>query len=270
MLMKKNPGLLFIVLAFIFTWSIEIPAALTKHGYTNITISKGLQIIATLAPGIVAILLSLLLGGGAGLKAFFKPILKWRVGISWYLVVLGIGILLTGVSILIFYLFVNKPVKPDTPVNLLAYLLILVFFSPFWEEIGWRGFLLPNLQKKHSAFKAALIIGFVWGLWHLPIILAGNAYGDQTIYYFLIIFIGCFALSILQTWLFNCTNSLIICILLHDAVNSGAAYFYGNLGTNELRPFVIFTALLILTAIIVLVKTKGKLCGVGRKMATHC
>jgi membrane protease YdiL (CAAX protease family) len=259
MLIKKYPGLLFILLTFIFTWSIEIPAALTKHGYFVIKVSKGLQTIATFAPGIVAILLSLVLNGSSGLKAFLKPIIKWRVNIYWYLIIVATGILLTGFSFLIFYLFINNQVKPDTAFNILVYLLILIFFSPFWEEIGWRGFLLPRLQEKHSSLTAALIIGLVWGLWHLPGILAANPYGDQSMYYFLIIFIGCFALSILQTWLFNSTKSLLICILLHDAVNSGAAYFYGNLKNNELRPFMIFTALLILVAVIVVVKTKGKL-----------
>jgi membrane protease YdiL (CAAX protease family) len=263
--MKKNQGLLFILLTFILTWAIQIPAAMTKHGYSDIKISKNLQIISTFAPGIVAILLSLVLGGGSGLKAFLKPIIKWKVNIYWYLIVLGIGILLTGVSTLIFYLFINKQVKPDSPFNILVYLLILLFFSPFWEEIGWRGFLLPRLQKKHSSLISALIIGFVWGLWHLPIILAANPYGDRSMYYFLIIFTGCFALSILQTWLFNSTKSLLICILLHDAVNSGAAYFYGNLENNELRPFVIFTALLILVAIILVVTTRGKLYSVFKQ-----
>jgi membrane protease YdiL (CAAX protease family) len=259
MLIKKNPGLLFILLTFILTWSIEIPAAMTAHGYASIKISKSLQLITTLTPGIVAIVLSLALGRGAGLKAFLKPIIKWRVNIYWYLSVLGTGILLTGLSVLAFHLFSNKQVKPDTPVNILAYLIILIFLSPFWEEIGWRGFLLPNLQEKYSPLTAALIIGFVWGLWHLPGILAANPYGNQSMYYFLIIFGGCFALSILQTWLFNSTKSLLICILLHDAVNSGAAYFYGNLEHNELRPFVIFTVFLILFAFIIVFKTSGKL-----------
>jgi membrane protease YdiL (CAAX protease family) len=259
MLLKKNPALLFVLLTFILTWSVEIPAAMTRYGYLDIKFSKGSQIMTTLIPGVVAILFSLMLGGGAGLKAFLKPIIKWRVNIYWYLFVLSIGLLLTGVSTLIFYLFIDKKVKPDTPLNILVYLLILVFLSPFWEEIGWRGFLLPKLQEKYSSLKAALIIGLVWGLWHLPGILAANPYGDQSIYYFLIIFIGCFALSILQTWLFNSTKSLLICILLHDTVNSGAAYFYGNLERNELRPFVIFTALLIFTAVIIVFKTRGKL-----------
>lgn len=43
------------------------------------------------------------------------------------------------------------------------------------EELGWRGFLL-NQFKEMSFIKAALIIGFIWGIWHAPLILMGHNY----------------------------------------------------------------------------------------------
>jgi len=53
--------------------------------------------------------------------------------------------------------------------NMLFYLLsfVAIVIGSAAEEIGWRGFLLPNLQKKHTAFVSSIIVGILWGVWHL-------------------------------------------------------------------------------------------------------
>ncbi|MEO6869940.1 MAG: CPBP family glutamic-type intramembrane protease, partial [Ginsengibacter sp.] len=112
----------------------------------------------------------------------------------------------------------------------------------------------------YTALKSSLIIGFVWGLWHLPIYLAINPYGDKTIIFFLMMFVGCFALSIIATYLYNSSKgSILICILFHNAINTSAAYFFGNLKGAELRALVIWILLLIVSAFIIIFKTKGSL-----------
>ena len=78
--------------------------------------------------------------------------------------------------------------------------------------------------------------------------------------FILLIFVGCFALSIIQTWLFNITRgSLFICIILHDLVNTSAPVFFGKTLNRDFTPFILFTGLLILFAIIVTIKTDGRL-----------
>jgi len=49
--------------------------------------------------------------------------------------------------------------------RLLFYLLIT---GPLCEELGWRGFVLPRLPKRFNPFTASLILGVIWGVWHLP------------------------------------------------------------------------------------------------------
>ena len=259
-IMKKHVGFLFILLTYILTWSVEIPTALTKHGYITINIPKAIQTICTLSPGIVAIMLTAIYFGKNGLNFLFKAIVKWRVKFKWYIIILILGIALCALSLLLFNWMIRQNIKPDEPYNFIFYFLLILPLSALWEEIGWRGFLLPILQKRYSSLKSSFIIGFVWGLWHLPIYLALNAYGDKTIIFFLIMFIGCFALSIIATWLFNSTKgSVFICILLHNAINTSAAYFYGNLQGEELRPLIILVALLLTSAIIIRFKTRGSL-----------
>lgn len=258
--MKKYVGFQFVLLTYILTWSLGIPSALTKHGYGTMNISKGLQTICTLSPGIVAILLTAIYVGKNGLKLLFKAIVKCRIKFKWYIIIIILGIALCGLSLLIFDWISGQNIKPDNPYNFVFYFLLILPLSALWEEIGWRGFLLPILQEKYTALKASFVIGFVWGLWHLPIYLAIDPYGDKTIPFFLIMFVGCFALSIISTWLFNSTRgSLLTCILFHNAINTSAAYFYGNIKGGELRPLVIWVGLLVASAIIICFKTKGSL-----------
>ena len=169
-------------------------------------------------------------------------------------------VVLCGLSLLVFNYTYGQINNPDPAYNFIFYFILILPLSALWEEIGWRGFLLPILQEKHTPLKASIIIGFVWGLWHLPIYLAIDPYGYKTINYFLFMFIGCFALSIIATWLYNSTKgSLLICILFHNAINTSAAYFYGNLKGSEFRPLIILVVLLVVAAICIGFKTKGSL-----------
>ena len=258
--MKKYAALLFVLATYILTWVVEIPAALVKHGYAAIHISKGLQTICTLSPGLVALILTAVFFKKTGLRSLLNAVVKWRVKFRWYVVVIILGIGLCGLSLLLFNLINSQVNEPDPVYNFVFYFILILPLSALWEEIGWRGFLLPILQEKYAPLKASLIIGFVWGLWHLPVYLAIDPYGDKTIIYFLFMFVGCFALSIIATWLYNSTKgSLFICILFHNAINTSAAYFYGNLKGAEFRPLIIWVVLLTAAAIWICLKTRGSL-----------
>jgi membrane protease YdiL (CAAX protease family) len=102
--------------------------------------------------------------------------------------------------------------------------------GPMGEELGWRGFALPRLQRQTNAFDASILLGLIWGLWHLPLYFVSGTgqsemLADGTSPAFAIGgFIGwTIGLSVLFTWLFNQTGgSLIVVILFHAAVNVAA------------------------------------------------
>ena len=82
------------------------------------------------------------------------------------------------------------------------------------EELGLRGFALPRLQTHMSPFRASLIIGVLWGAWHLPVFIGRDA---LSIMAFSLLSIG---LSMMFTWLFNGSGgSLIPVLLFHAAQN---------------------------------------------------
>jgi hypothetical protein len=114
-------------------------------------------------------------------------------------------------------------------VLVIEFLRVLFLGGPLEEELGWRGFALPRLQARRSAFSASVLLGAVWGVWHIPLYFvsgtgqqesAGASGTEFAIGAFVVWTIG---LSILFTWLFNQTHgSLIVVMLFHAAVNLGA------------------------------------------------
>ena len=89
-----------------------------------------------------------------------------------------------------------------------AILLWLATFG-FGEEIGWRGFALPRLQKNHSALSASILIGLIWIFWHIPAFFYHETYTEMSPMLLMGMSIGILLGSIMLTWLYNSTGGSI-------------------------------------------------------------
>jgi membrane protease YdiL (CAAX protease family) len=99
--------------------------------------------------------------------------------------------------------------------------LLLWFFSyGMGEEVGWRGFALPRLQRTRPAANAALLLGLIWACWHLPAFLYRDTYVEMGLLGFPMLLVSvCFA-SVMFAWLYNSTGgSLLLVILFHVFFN---------------------------------------------------
>jgi membrane protease YdiL (CAAX protease family) len=110
---------------------------------------------------------------------------------------------------------------PGSPVAMLAVLFAfdMIFGGALGEEIGWRGFALPVLLRDSKPLGAALVLGVVWSLWHLPIDLAGG-FGAAGIagVIFRLLFTG--SLSVIVTWYFiRSGHGLLTAFLIHTTIN---------------------------------------------------
>ncbi len=107
---------------------------------------------------------------------------------------------------------------------------VLFLGGPLQEETGWRGFMLPRLQANRSALSAALLLGVVWGLWHIPMYFVPGTGQSETIsggtspaFAIGAFVVWTMGLSVLFTWLFNQTRgSLLVVMLFHASVNLAA------------------------------------------------
>jgi len=86
------------------------------------------------------------------------------------------------------------------------------FGSPLLEEPGWRGFALPHMQRRMPAAWAALVVGTIWGLWHLPLYVA---FHENLVVALLLITMHGFFLG----WLYINTRSLLIAVLGHASLS---------------------------------------------------
>lgn len=88
----------------------------------------------------------------------------------------------------------------------------------FGEEIGWRGFALPRLQKGRSALSATLILGVMWIVWHMPAFLYLDTYVALGLAAFPMFALGVMTGAIVFTWLYNSTGGSVLMVAIWHGV----------------------------------------------------
>ena len=98
-------------------------------------------------------------------------------------------------------------------------ILITITSGPMGEELGWRGYALNELLKEKNAFNSSVIIGFIWGFWHLPLWLLSGYSGINLIQYIFFFLIGIFYVSIIITIFYIRSKNILIAIWIHFLFN---------------------------------------------------
>ena len=175
-------------------------------------------------PLIAAVIVSLMAGGLRELRALLEQVARWRVHPVWYVIAVTGPFL---ISLIAGALTVSTGAPAPDPhgyrdtVAILITLLSTIVIVGLFEEVGWRGFALPRLQRRLPALGAALALGGIWALWHLPLLISDPT-GQRPPFQFVL---GILAQSVILAWLYNSTNaSLPIVIIFHAAVNTAARY----------------------------------------------
>jgi len=101
-----------------------------------------------------------------------------------------------------------------------VYGLIGSLASALGEEIGWRGFLVPELARNFSFTTTALISGIVWSLWHYPLLIWGDYNGGTATWYGLTCFtVMVIGISFVFAWMRLKSGSLWTGAMLHASHN---------------------------------------------------
>src|SRR5215469_8570980 len=194
--LKRHPVLTYFVLAYVLTWAFWIPMILLPPQSLLWYTCWGM---GNLMPSLLGILLTALLGGKSDLREVFRRLGQVRNPLLWYAVVLLLFAVLWLVALGIPTLLGLTSIAFAFPVGAV---LSTIIFAGFGEELGWRGFALPRMQASLQALTASLLLGILWGLWHLPLEMAMGISPLGFIDFVLRII----ALAVLFTWVYNNTE----------------------------------------------------------------
>ena len=109
---------------------------------------------------------------GASLKEWARPIVKWRVRPRFYRYALGLPTaiwVVINVQLAVFSDDFDLSLLPGRLLGSIGTFLVVLTVGGAFEEPGWRGFALPRLQARMSPVRATLLLGFLWGVWHVPV-----------------------------------------------------------------------------------------------------
>jgi len=122
----------------------------------------------------------------------------------------------------------------------------LIFFGGGHEELGWRGILQPLLDKKYTYWQSNLIVGSIWGIWHLPLwFIVGESHQG---FPFILFFIYTLFLSFVLGLLYRQTKSVGYCILFHAFANLLNLYFVLKINVIFIIIFIVYLIYTILAS----------------------
>ena len=252
---KRHPLIVFFGLAYALSWA---PSLIEPHS------------LLPLGPLFAALLVLTLTEGLAGVRAFLGRIVQWRVGLHWYVLVLGLPLLLNALAVGLNLLLGAQPTPDRIPplADLLPTFLMVLFFIGLGEEPAWRGYALPRLSTGRSLLLGSLLLGVLHALWHLP--LFGLEYTLQN---GLAWFIGLMGYTLVASFVYQHTEgNLLLPALFHASVNTTAVYLFGSLfsGADTLQLWWLWGALWCGAAGLILLGSKlyGSRQGVASEVGT--
>jgi membrane protease YdiL (CAAX protease family) len=208
--MTRYDILLFFALACGITWLLDLPLALAWATRTAPpAYAMPMVGLGALGPSLAAFLIA------AGRRELGDVFGRWRTNPVWIvlglLLPLAVQLPATGIEVALggnpahwFY----PPVRPE-------HFAALVMF-PLGEEFGWRGFAYPRLAQRHGPVLGSLILGSVWGVWHLGMLFAPDPLRMLPAATILVTMLDLALWSVVMAWMFERGNrSMAVAIAIH-------------------------------------------------------
>ncbi|QEF95173.1 CPBP family intramembrane metalloprotease [Methanothermobacter sp. KEPCO-1] len=215
----------FFIVTFLFSWILWIPVAMISAGFT---FPEPIQSFlrspynpAAFGPTLAAIILTYRYGGRDELVAFLRRGIKRDFPRIWWAIILLLFPVITALALYLGVLWGDpQPFLYWTSNPLLVPIVFLYIFflgGPLQEEFGWRGYALPRLQERYAPIYAAIMVGIIWGLWHIPLFfIQGSIQSQVPFWSFMILIISA---SVIYTWVYNSTGSILAAMIIHTTGN---------------------------------------------------
>jgi len=218
----------FFLLAFTISWLIWLPGILSTVGLIKLPVPFIVFFfIGTWGPFLAALWVINRDGGSIAIISFWKRGWDFHFPKTWQMIIVGL-VLLVSILPIGIHVLLGGP-KPEFSLLAKPWLIIPVFLTYFFvgggnEEWGWRGYTLDKLQTRWNPTFASIILGIIWGAWHIPLFFI-----DSTGQYHMSLFVFILAtpgLSILHTWIYNKTGGKMMATwIFHAAIGTAWEVF---------------------------------------------
>lgn len=239
----------FFVFTFAWSWLLGFAAINTK--VDKPILSMVLSIASGFGPSIAALLTIIVFSGRSGWSTWFKNTLNWRVGWQWYALAFFMPLLVMLLAQAIHWTMggtlPTSPAVGHIPLAIANFGLVFLIGGPLGEEFGWRSYAVPALGNRMGWRAVSLLIGVIWGLWHVPwFFIEGTAQSQMP---FVVFMLNIIAGSVLFSWLFlRSAGSVIPALIAHTSLNAFAGILSIIPTAETSRPYTLVTGILIAIA----------------------
>lgn len=232
-ILRRLPATSLVILALVITYLVGIPIAMALRplekslGLRNELLSLWVMRWGATFAGLIVLAA---VSGRPGFRVWLTQLFRWRVNAGYYVFIYGSALIIFSLSLLLAFGLFPPPSATQgfavTPAVLGSYLAEIAYITVTnGEETGWRFVLLGLLLARTRLFSASLLVGCAWVFWHLPMYIWLGGGGLTMFAPFVFIGLG---LSIILAWLYKATNSLLLPVLFHGAVNATTYSFERN------------------------------------------
>lgn len=255
-----SPAARFVLATVVFSWSCWLLGAWLRDLAFTVRVGDSrfqlpyyhlLVWIGLFGPGFVALFMA---EEREGPESLWARLTNCRVGETWYSLAVFLPVAITFVA-LMGYQVLGGTMYTGTPaVYWLLFLLQHTVLGPFWEELGWRGYLLPTLLETRTPLRASLLVGLVWGPWHF--VLRWNEWSGpiyRLLAFFVVFCIMAAGLSVIFTWIFLKTRGAILpAVVLHASFNTSVGFLLGpSIAVQGMGPTLCLVVAVWLAALLV-------------------
>lgn len=254
--------MLFLVVAFAWTWAFELAGRARQTGAHPIDGVGPWLVVASFGPTVAAFAAA---ASEGRVRDLVRRIGRFRQRWTTWLMACY---LLVPAAVVAAIVWSNGDTESAlAEAVLLVFVPVIGLFSiltgPLGEELGWRGVLLPRLLERRSPMVAALTVGSVWAVWHAPLWTFDDFIPGLGARVFVPLYVlSIVAFSVVMTLLHHrSSGSVAVAILAHGVFNSVVLPFEAlhDDGVLTVATAWPFTVVVTVTAVVVAVTTRFRL-----------
>ncbi|MBX3196165.1 MAG: CPBP family intramembrane metalloprotease [Microbacteriaceae bacterium] len=246
--MKRHPLIIFFIAAFALPWFVWGTSIAENAGLIGWHVPESLAFWVALPVATYGT--AALTGGWPAVKDLLLRLIRVKVSWRWYVLAVGLPVAL-GAALVGIGLLIGVPAQVGVLLPVGGLIVALLLNTWEWlitEETAWRGYALPRLQRRFDPLVASLVLGVLWGLWHLPLFFIPGSF--QSTIPFIGFLISTIATSVVIGWLFNRARGSVLIVALFHGFTDVMIAFTGVM-TSGLVLFWITVVLQVIVAAIV-------------------